>query len=164
MRHLSFALFSLLWFLPAIAFAAEPIAPTGYGPLLIKMILILAGVCVLAWVSLRWGLRRFVAPGQSHNPAMEVVARMAIEPRRSLLVVRIGPRHLVLGTSEAGIQPLTELAPAEAESLLVPAPPKRDFSAILSALRPAVSRETSPTHETDAALTVSRETIVAEEA
>ena len=40
---------------------------------------------------------------------MEVVSRLPVEPRRSILVVRIGERHMVVGSSEAGFTKLGEL-------------------------------------------------------
>ncbi|MFU8805783.1 MAG: FliO/MopB family protein [Bradymonadaceae bacterium] len=104
------------------AFATEPAAqvipdaPMGYGLLLLRMMLMLGVVCGLAFISLRWGLKRFVDSG-SNTRALHVVARLPLEPKRSLLVVRVASRHLLIGTSEAGLTNLGELSPEDADSL-----------------------------------------------
>ncbi len=50
---------------------------------------------------------------------MRVIARLPIEPRRSLLVVELVGRTLVLASSEAGLSLLTELDAAAAAQLTV---------------------------------------------
>lgn len=142
------ALVVLLW--PTAVFATEATAPTGHAVVLVKMLFVLGGVCLLAFASLKWGLKRFVAPDGAQNAAMRVVGRLPIEPRRSVLVVRVGEKHLVLGSSEAGIQPLAELSPDEAAALAIASDAGRStFSQILAGVSNTnVSRETSPAPET----------------
>ena len=145
MRRLGLMVFALGVVIPAAVFGAEPapVAPAGYGALLFQTMLVLAGVCALAFVSLRWGLRRFVsADGRDHG-AMQVVARLPVEPRRSVLVVKVGARHLILGSSEAGFQALGELDDDEAlQFQRGERDERRSFGDVLAALRPNVSRET----------------------
>ena len=112
----SLAIAALL-ILPALTWAAEPTtAPTGYGYLLLRMTLMLAIVCALAIITLRWGLKRFL-PSSSSPDSLQVVARLPLEPRRSLLVVRVATRHLLIATSEAGITSLGDLSPHDAQHL-----------------------------------------------
>jgi flagellar biosynthetic protein FliO len=76
--------------------------------MLAQLVLVVIGVCGLAYLLLRYGLKRLVSPDRSGG-VMEVVSRLPVEPRRSILVVRIGERHLVIGSSEAGFTQLAEL-------------------------------------------------------
>lgn len=131
-----------------------------YGAVLFRMVMMLAAVCAFALVTLRWGLRRFVAPRTANGP-VEVVSRTVVEPRRAILVVRVGARHLVVGSSEAGMNLLTELEAGELavaettaqehESTLASAPPtawdgtpSRSFRALLLGARPAAASKPSP--------------------
>lgn len=137
---------TLLVLASAPAWAATPPPPTelGYGALLVKLALVLAGVCLLAWVTLRWGLRKFVSAGdQGHG--MQVIARAALEPRRSLLVVRVGTRHLLLASSESRVEMLTELNAEDAAMAAAAGRAPTPFERTLHRL--SVSRETSPVEE-----------------
>jgi flagellar biosynthetic protein FliO len=146
MRIRSFALLLFLWPRVALATDGGP-APDGYGLLLVKMVLILAGVCLLAWVSLRWGLKRWIAPDRGANGAMEVLGRLPLEPRRSLLVVRVATRHLVLSSSENGVATLAELTDDDVAAFAREAPTPRSFADVLAGFSSKnVSRET-PTPE-----------------
>ena len=103
---------------PAAERAARPVSMAGdLGATLLRMVLVLAAVCLLAYGALRWGLKRFVAPQRAGGGAMEVLARLPLEPRRALLVVRVGRRMLVLASSEAGISRVGELDPREAAEI-----------------------------------------------
>jgi flagellar biogenesis protein FliO len=105
-------------FLSSTAFAADAAsaAPMGYGALLARMMLMLGVVCLLAVLSLRWGLKRYVNPA-SQNQALAVVARLPVEPRRTLLVVRVASRHLLIASSETGFTALGELSAEDAQAL-----------------------------------------------
>lgn len=91
--------------------------PAGYGTMLFKMMLALILTCVLAVVILKWGMRKLVTHSNKDDQ-MKVLARMAIEPRRSILVVKVGQRTLVLGSSESGMELLTELHGKDADVFL----------------------------------------------
>lgn len=110
-----------------------PAQPTsmGYGALLAQLLISLGAVCLLAYLAIRFGLKRFV-PDQSAHAHMAVVARLPLEPRRTLLVVRVGGKHLVLASSEAGVQPVAELSEDEAAVFESAAPArKKTFSQVL---------------------------------
>lgn len=99
-----------------ITTAPVPVTGMGYGMMLFRMVLMLGAVCALATVSLRWGLKRLSRVHRA-GQSIEVVSRAVIEPRRAILVVRIGTRHLVVGTGEHGMTPLGELSEEEASAL-----------------------------------------------
>jgi len=90
---------------------------TGYGSLLLQMVISLGIVCLLAYLLLRYGLKRLL-PDQNQKGQMEVLARLPLEPRRTLLVVKVGEKVLVLASSESGIQPVSELSAEEAAIFL----------------------------------------------
>jgi flagellar protein FliO/FliZ len=82
---------------------------SSYGELLATSIVVLIVVCVVAYVVVRVA-RRFVA-GQaaSGGELLDVVARVPLEPRRSLYVVEVAGKTLLVGTSEMGLSVLSEL-------------------------------------------------------
>src|SRR5262249_8375397 len=78
-----------------------------------ETLLILLVVCAIAWVVLRFGLRRLFAGGAT-GP-MRVVARMPLEPRRTLYIVEAAGKTLLVGVSDGG--PMTTLAELDAEAV-----------------------------------------------
>lgn len=106
------------------AAAAPASAPVGegYGELLWMSIGLLAAIGVIAVVAVRlFGGGRTLRRG-SGGGLLEVIARQPLEPRRSLYVVRVGERRLLVGTSELGVTMLTELEGGEAEERSEPQP------------------------------------------
>jgi flagellar protein FliO/FliZ len=81
----------------------------SYGDLLITSLLVLGGVCVAAFIVVRF-LGRFLATGSRRGAhLLDVVARVPLEPRRSLYVVDVAGKTLLVGTSEMGLSVLSEL-------------------------------------------------------
>src|SRR5687768_13156319 len=85
----------------------------SYGDLLITLLVVLGGVCIAAFVAVRV-LGRLLATGRARGARMlDVVARLPLEPRRSLYVVDVAGKVLLVGTSEMGLSVLTELDAGE---------------------------------------------------
>ena len=81
----------------------------SYGDLLTTSLLVLGGVCVAAFVAVRF-LGRFLATGSRRGAhLLDVIARVPLEPRRSLYVVEVAGKTLLVGTSEMGLSVLSEL-------------------------------------------------------
>ena len=80
----------------------------GYGGLLVTTVVVLVAVCVVAYVVVRL-LRRGLEGRAVGESIVSVIARVPLEPRRSLYVVRVGGRTLLLGASEMGLGLVTEL-------------------------------------------------------
>lgn len=99
------------------ALEAEVPGTTDYGAMLLKMVISVVIVCALAYVILRWGLRRVVGES-SGSENMEVLGRLGIGPERAIMVVRVGSRYLVIGSGETEISILTELSEAEASAFV----------------------------------------------
>lgn len=97
-------------------------AGASYGDLLITSLAVLAGVCVAAFVVVRLA-GRWLATAKSHGgDIMAVVARLPLEPRRSLYVVEVAGKTLLVGTSEMGLSLLSELDGAAVQARAVARP------------------------------------------
>jgi flagellar protein FliO/FliZ len=86
---------------------------SGYGAYLVQTALALVAVSALALVTLRL-LRRRAGPG---GPGLRVVARLALEPRRSIYVVEAAGRYLVVGVGDGPMALLAELDATRAAAL-----------------------------------------------
>jgi flagellar biogenesis protein FliO len=88
-------------------------AGASYGDLLVTSLLVLGGVCVAAFVVVRL-LGRFLSTGRARGAhLLDVIARLPLEPRRSLYVVQVAGKTLLIGTSEMGLSVLSELDAGE---------------------------------------------------
>jgi len=87
--------------------AGQAVEGGGYGGLLVTTVVLLV-VCVVAYVVVRL-LRRGLEGRAVGEQVVTVVARVPLEPRRSLYVVRVAGRTLLLGASEMGLGLVTEL-------------------------------------------------------
>jgi flagellar biogenesis protein FliO len=109
----------------------------GYGLFLFETLLILVGVCVVAWLVLRFGVKRlYASSGTGGNGPLRVLARLPLEPRRTVYILEAAGKHLLVGASEAG--PLTVLAELDERAVaaaVAAAPRQRSFLEILQAKR-----------------------------
>lgn len=111
-----------LLFASAPAWAQEaavraPATPPRYGSLLLRTALSVGIVCIIAFVALKYGLKRFVGNAGADD-RVRVLARYPIEPRRTLLVVRVVGKTLLLSSSEAGVHLVHELGEQDALAFL----------------------------------------------
>ncbi|MCC6749820.1 MAG: flagellar biosynthetic protein FliO [Deltaproteobacteria bacterium] len=103
----------------------------GYGWVLLRMFAALAVVSGVAYVALRYGLRRF---GRSASPGrlLRVVEQCPLGPGRSVWVVEAAGRYLVVGSADGALSLLTELEPSSVEGRLAPpVTPRRTFAEFL---------------------------------
>jgi flagellar biosynthetic protein FliO len=92
----------------------------SYGTFLLQTLIVLAVVCVLAWLVLRFGVRRLYSGG-GHGP-LRVLARLPLEPRRTLYIVDAAGKTFFVGMSDGGpVTLLAELDPAAVEAALAAA-------------------------------------------
>jgi len=95
-------------------------AAASYGDLLVTSIVMLAVVCVVAFVVVKV-IGRFLATGRVRGAhLLDVIARVPLEPRRSLYVVEVAGKTLLVGTSEMGLSVLSELDAGEVRARAVP--------------------------------------------
>ena len=91
-----------------------------YGSYALETVLTLLAVSALAFVLL-YGARR--AGMGRPTGGIDLVGRLPIDARRSVVLVRVAGQVFVVGVSEAGLTKLGEVAAADLpEAPLVPAP------------------------------------------
>lgn len=102
-------------------------AGAGYGDMLVTSLLVLGIVCIVAFVVVRL-LGRVLATGRVRGAhLLDVVAHVPLEPRRSLYVVDVAGKTLLVGTSEMGLSVLSELDGAEVRSRVAARPTFSDL-------------------------------------
>lgn len=84
--------------------------------MLLQTLFALALVCGLAYVIFRWVLPRLQVT-RSANSMIRIVDRVALDTRKSMFVIEVGGRWLLIASSEAGVQLLSELDAATAARL-----------------------------------------------
>ena len=105
-------------------------AAASYGDLLITSLVVLMAVCIGAFVVVKL-VGRFLATGRVRGAhLLDVIARMPLEPRRSLYVVEVAGKTLLVGTSEMGLSVLSELDAREVRARTVP---KQSFGELVRA-------------------------------
>lgn len=80
-----------------------------YGWILLRMVAVLAAVCGLAYVFLRWGVRHLSPFDPTEEGRLDIEERLSVGPKQTLLVVRAGDRRWLIGASPAGFEKLGEL-------------------------------------------------------
>jgi flagellar biogenesis protein FliO len=75
----------------------------------LRLMLVLAGVLLLAYAALRYLLPRLTGVTRGASGPIKVVARLGIEPRKNLYIVQAGSEFLLIGTSENQMQRLASL-------------------------------------------------------
>jgi flagellar protein FliO/FliZ len=115
--------------------------------MLVGSLLVLGLVCVVAWLVVRIGTRRFFGPHR--GGVLDVVARVPLEPRRSLYVVEVAGKTLLVGTSEMGLSVLSELDGERVRTDLERPSPPSSLAAFADALRAALGRGKRPPPERD---------------
>ena len=86
--------------------------------MLVKTTIILVVICILAYLLIRFVLRRFIPQAgkqRGQSDKLVLLERLMLEPRRSLQVVRAGGKVLLLAVSDGQISLLSELEPSEWE-------------------------------------------------
>jgi flagellar biogenesis protein FliO len=102
-----------------------------------RLLLVLGGVLLLAYIALRYLLPKVTGMRQASSGPMQVVARMTLEPGKNLYVIKAGSACFLVGTSAAGIH---YLAPVDAEAVqTAPGADAKpaDFSRLLETMRGA---------------------------
>jgi flagellar biogenesis protein FliO len=95
-----------------------PATRPGYLWQLVQTFFFLIVVCLLAYLVLGKGLPKLLSlsPGAARGMmaapprgVVEVIDRLPLDPRRALLVVRVGGSHFLIGVSEQGMSMLARL-------------------------------------------------------
>jgi flagellar protein FliO/FliZ len=107
-----------------------PAVTSPIGDYLVESLLVLLVIVALAALVLTVARRAGFGQGRGLG-SVELVARLPLEPRRSVYVVRVLDQVLIIGASEAGLSKLGEL-PESAVSALRGPEPSASFAAVLS--------------------------------
>lgn len=99
-----------------------PFDPTRYNDggasffsMLAQTIVALALVCGLAYALFRWVLPRLQQVGGASGSMVRIVDRTGLDARKSLYVIEVTGRWLLIASSEAGVQLISELDATNAE-------------------------------------------------
>lgn len=82
--------------------------------MLLQTLLMLGFVCGLAYALFRWVLPRLQTTNSS-NSMVRIVDRTGLDARKSLFVIEVAGRWLLVASSEAGVQLVSELDAKSAE-------------------------------------------------
>lgn len=87
---------------------------------LVKMIFTLGAVCLLAYLLLGKLLPKLlrIEPPVAQRRIMQVIDRLPIDQRRSIIVMRIGDQYFLVGASEGGIHLISKLDSDEIDHTL----------------------------------------------
>lgn len=115
----------------------------SFFTMLVQTLFALGLVCGLAYVIFRWVLPRLNAVRPSGG-MIRVVERVGLDARKSLYVVEVAGRWLLVASSEAGVQVLSELEAGTAEEAAREAERLRpSFGSDAAALREAFGERLS---------------------
>ncbi len=85
---------------------------SGFGVMLVQTFVLLGLVCVLAVVTIRLAIR-YGYGGQKKQGRLEVLERVAIGTRHSVIALRAADRVLIVSQHGSGMETLTEMSRAE---------------------------------------------------
>ncbi len=106
--------------------------PGGYGASLFQAVLALLGICVLAWVLLRFGAKAGLGLGRGRR--IQVLERTPLDGRHSVALVKVDGRVFLLGLGGGSPTLIQEL---DGE---VPAPASPDGEAATKTAGPSFSK------------------------
>jgi flagellar biogenesis protein FliO len=102
----------------------------------IAVLLALAGILVLAYVTLRIGLPRLFGMHTSGTGPIRVLARYPLEPKKTLYLVETGSQAFLLASSESGVAFLTVVAAENVAEMFASKPAettvRKDFRQVLA--------------------------------
>lgn len=87
----------------------------------LKLMLVLAGIIALTYAVLRYWLPRLSGLRSQGSGPIQVVARLPLEPRKNLYIVKAGAGYLLIGTAENSVHMLSTLQPDTIEGLITAA-------------------------------------------
>lgn len=101
-----------------------------------EVLLVLAGILVLAYVTLRLGLPRMFGMRTPRGGPIQVLMRYPLEPKHTLYLIKAGSQVFLIGTSESQVQYLTSIAAENVAEILKQESTeelrRKDFRQILS--------------------------------
>jgi flagellar biogenesis protein FliO len=100
----------MIYSLLQLAQSAElPAETTGFGGQLARTALSLLAVCAASWWILRYAAKRGILPRQTQSKHLQIVDRIALDARRSVVLLRVGSKVLVVAADDQGLRTLGEM-------------------------------------------------------
>lgn len=100
-----------------------------------EVLLVLAGILVLVYVTLRLGLPRMLGMRTPTGGPIQVVTRYPLEPKHTLYLIKAGSQVFLIGTSESQVQFLTSISVENAAEILkqegTTELPRKDFRQLM---------------------------------
>ena len=78
-----------------------------------RLMLVLCGILALAVIAIRFWLPKLSMWNKSPTGPLEICARLPLEPRRTLYIVKAAESYMLLASSEAGVHHLAALSADE---------------------------------------------------
>ena len=85
----------------------------SYGLFIVKALAALAVIAAAAWALVRFGGQRL---GRRKDAKMQVLERLPLDTRRSLFIVEVDNKRLLIGTSEGSVRLVERLDPTPASN------------------------------------------------
>ncbi len=86
----------------------------------VRLMLVLLGILALAVVAIRFWIPKASLWNKTSRGPIEICARMPLEQRKTLYIVKAANTYLLIASSEAGVQHLAELNAEECARTLAP--------------------------------------------
>lgn len=99
--------------------------PLEFGRALFQMVVVLGLVCLLAYFTLGKVLPRMMrvdVPASGGRRVLKVIDRLPIDPKRSLMVVKVGEECFFVGATEQQIGLIARLEPDQIDAALMASP------------------------------------------
>lgn len=106
---------ALAWQDPTPFDSARDLGGLSFFSLFVQTMLALALVCGLAYFLFRWVAPRLQQATGGAGRMIRVVDRVSLDARKSLVVVEVAGRWLLVSSSEAGVHLISELDAATAQ-------------------------------------------------
>jgi flagellar biogenesis protein FliO len=101
-----------------------------------EVLLVLAGVLALAYVTLRVGLPRMLGMRLPRGGPIQILARYPLQPKHTLYLIKTGSQVFLIGTSESQVQYLTSISAENAAEILKDQtsedPQRKDFRQVVT--------------------------------
>ncbi|HEY9855526.1 MAG TPA: flagellar type III secretion system pore protein FliP [Stenomitos sp.] len=90
--------------------SALPSAEAGIGPYLVQLLIVTLLMVGLGYVSLRLAKNGRMPGLSTRSKGIKILDRLNVDPKRALMVVNVGKRHFLVGMTEGGFNPISELS------------------------------------------------------
>lgn len=79
----------------------------SFGTLFLKMIIALIIVCLLAYIIMKWALPKAINIRGGHKGIIKIIDYFRLEPKKTLYIIEVKGKYLLLGVTDQYISPLT---------------------------------------------------------